>query len=151
MDYAMVDARGLANGHPEQTSEERHESSALDASIDPALQSCTASSVAGLHHFDVQSMSSHPQPLDSSAISVVHPQVPDPVAGMQGAAHYPESELVARHGNPQVKPPQSPWPDLPIRPPLLVVEVNVVSRKRGCASRFPPKKTAFSEAYKVTT
>lgn len=119
VDYAMVDARGLANGHPEQTSEERHESSALDASIDPALQSCTASSVAGLHHFDVQSMSSHPQPLDSSAISVVHPQVPDPVAGMQGAAHYPDSALVARHGNPQAKPPQSPWPDLPIRPPWV--------------------------------
>ena len=119
MDHVMVDAHALANGHPEQTGEARHDSSALDASIDPALQSCTASSVAGLHHFDVQSMSSHPQALDSSEISAVHHQVPDPVAGMQGAAHYPESELVARHGNPQVKPPQSPWPDLPIRPPWV--------------------------------
>jgi hypothetical protein len=47
VDHARVDARGLANGYPEQTSEEQHNSSALDASIDPALQSYTASSVAG--------------------------------------------------------------------------------------------------------
>ena len=119
VDYPIVDARGLANGHPEQTSEERHEPSALDASIDPALQSCTASSVAALQHFDVQNMSSHPQALDSSAISVVHPQDPDPIAEMQGAEDYPDSTLVARHGNPQAKPPQSPWPDLPIRPPWV--------------------------------
>jgi len=119
VDYARVDASGLVNGHPEQTSEEYHNSSALDASIDPALQSCTASSAAGIHHFDEQSTSSHPQALDASAISGVHPQIPDPAIEAQGAAHYPNGVLAAHPGNPQAKPPQSPWPDLPIRPPWV--------------------------------
>jgi len=117
--HARVDAHGLANGHLEQTSEEQHDHPALDASIDPALQSCPASSVAGLHHFELQSMSSHLQALDSSAISVIHPQAPDPALGAQGGTHYPDNALATHPENPQIKPPQSPWPDLPIRPPWV--------------------------------
>lgn len=116
--HVRVDAHGLANGHLEQTSEKRYDPPALDASIDPALQSCTVSPVAGLHHFDLQSMSNHPQALDSSAISVVHHHAPDPAPGAQGVAHYPDGAFVGHPGNPQAKP-QSPWPDLPIRPPWV--------------------------------
>lgn len=123
---AGVDARGLANGHLglanghlEQTSGEQHNSSALDASIDPALRPYAASSVARTHHFEEQSMSGYPQVLDASVISGVPSQVPDPPAGVQGVADYPNGAFAAHHGNPQAKPPQSPWPDLPIRPPWV--------------------------------
>ena len=117
--HAGVDARGLVNGHPGQTSGEQHNSSTLDASIDPALQSCAASSVAQTHYFDRHSMSGHLQTLDDSVMSMVDPQMPDPVAGAQGVAHYPNGALAPHPGNPQAKPPQSPWPDLPIRPPWV--------------------------------
>jgi hypothetical protein len=119
VDHVGVDARGLANGHLQQPSREQHNSSALDASIDPALRPCAASSIPGIHHFEEQSMSVHPQVLDAPVISGVPSQVPDPPAGVQGAAHYPNGALATHHGNPQAKPPQSPWPDLPIRPPWV--------------------------------
>lgn len=119
VDQPRVDARGLANGHPEQMSGEEHNYSTLDAIIDPALQSCTANSVARTHHFDSDSLSGHLPALDDSVLSGVHYQVSDPVAVAQGAAHYPDSALATHPGNPQTKPHQSPWPDLPIRPPWV--------------------------------
>lgn len=119
VDPAGVEVRGLANGYPEPTSGEEHNSSTLDAIIDPALQSCAASSVARSHHFDGDSLSGHLQALDDSAMSVVDAQVPDPVSGAQGEVHYPSGAFATHPGNPQAKPPQSPWPDLPIRPPWV--------------------------------
>jgi len=117
--YAGMDARGLANGHPEQTSEEQQNPSMLDASIDPALQSYAASSLAFPHRFDGQSMSGHLQTLDASVISGVPSHIPDSVTGVQETAHYPNGALPPHPGNPQVKPPQSAWPELPIRPPWV--------------------------------
>jgi hypothetical protein len=119
MDHARVDARRLTNGHPGQTSEEQHNLSVLDASIDPALQSYTGTSVAVTHHFDAQSMGGHPPTLDASVVSGVFSQVHGPAVGVQGTPHYPNGALSAHHGNPQAKPPQSLWPDLPIRPPWV--------------------------------
>ena len=112
-------AHGLANGHPEQANGEKHNYLALDASIDPALQSCAAGLVAGAHHFDRYSMSGHPPALSDTVTSVEHSQMSDSADGVQGVAHYPNGTLATHPGNPQAKPLQSPWPDLPIRPPWV--------------------------------
>jgi hypothetical protein len=117
--HARVTTLGFANGHPEQTTEEQYDPSALDTSIDPALQSYAATSVAGTHHFAEQNMSGHPQALDASVIPGVHSQIPNPATGVQGTAHYPNGALAPHPGNSQAKPRQSLWPDLPIRPPWV--------------------------------